>query len=644
MRVSIKNWLTDLLREVKLDNNANSKPLMHFQLAMFKRVVVCVSLCILLLIGYFTSTQTITTVISLCIGLVLFIGCYLLAKHKDTKLGTSAFLITATVMTCYFMWRYEGLFDEAVLAFPGFLIFAVLISSVRLAIGLFVFVAINMLCIGLVNEYGLHTHAVGVSNLNSAIVLIIILLMVTLSVYLAAVSIHKLLAELGSENYKVKQSKKEIIRLQNHDPLTGLPNRVLAQSLFADRIKIGAREGFETSLLFVDLDNFKTVNDTYGHAAGDEVLKCVAKRLSRSLRETDAAFRLGGDEFVVLAMHEHNTSKPNHSALAEKLLNVISQPISLENHQVVLTVSIGISIAPRDASNFSQLYQKADLAMYATKEAGRNSYHYFTESMNSDSSRQLTILQALRRALANDEFKLHFQSTQNMKTGEIYSAEALLRWEHPELGSIGPAEFIPIAEQSGNIEAIGNWVLDEAVKACKHWHKMGFSGLRVAVNVSAIQFNRGNFVEKVKRALDKHQLEGKFLVLELTESMLFDMQNKLHDNIAAITNLNVKLALDDFGTGFSNLAYLHKSRIDILKIDRSFVSQIEQSSEDLAIVETIIAMAKNLNMEVIAEGVESDTIANSLCAMNCQLGQGFLWSKALNNEDFIKLLSRNNNE
>ncbi len=624
-----------------MDKDSASRPIIYFQLDMFKRVIISVAVCTSLLVLYFSAVGRFETALTLFFGMVAFVSCYFLAKHKDIKLGTSLFLLIATSFACMFMWRNEGIFDEAILAFPGFLIFAVLLSSVKLAIVLFVIVAANMLLIGLVNEYGIYTHEANASNLDSAIILIIILLMVSFSVYLVSLSIQRLLSELGAENFKVKQSKKEIVRLQNHDPLTGLPNRVLAHNLFSDRIKIGAREDFETSLLFIDLDNFKDVNDTHGHAVGDGVLKTVAERLSKSLRETDAAFRFGGDEFIVLAMHEHESIRDNYSPLAEKLLAVLSKPIVLDKHQISLTVSIGIAVAPTDADTFDQLYQKADLAMYATKQDGRNNYRYFTSNMSKDSARQLNISQALRSALKNEEFALHFQSSQNIETGKIHSAEALLRWQHPEYGTISPSEFIPIAEQSGSIDAIGSWVLNEAVKACKHWHDSGFDEITVAVNVSAIQFNRGNFADKIKSVLSEHQLDGRFLILELTESLLFDMQDRLVETISMITQMGVKIAIDDFGTGYSNLSYLHKSNINILKIDRSFIQQVTTLTKEATIVETIVNMSKNLDMEVVAEGVECQETVQLLEKMNCLNGQGFFWSKALSNEDFMKFLTRN---
>ncbi len=578
------------------------------------------------------------SVFAVNIGVLL--ASYYLAKHHDPKLGTSLFFISITLTACIFMWRSEGLNDEAIVAFPGFLVFAMLVSSFSLARWLLIIVCCNILLNGFANQYGFYTNKVEPSDLNTAMVLVLVLIMVSIGVYLAFLNMQKLLIDLAAENQKVTQSKQEIIHLQNHDPLTGLPNRAMAEMVVRERLKIGSREGFETSLLFIDLDNFKTVNDTLGHAAGDTVLITVAERLMDCVRETDTVCRFGGDEFVIVAMHEHEGAPLHYSALAEKIIQVVSAPIKLEANNISPTVSIGISVAPAQASSFAELYQKADLAMYATKRAGRNSYQYFNADMNKDSARQLRISQDLRAALTKQEFRLHYQSTQQIDTQEIIAAEALIRWHHPELGEISPTEFIPIAEQSGFIGEIGYWVLREAVKTCKTWHQQGFSNLSVAVNVSAIQFHRESFEDKVKSVLQEFDLNGEYLILELTESVLFDMQSNFNSALQKITDLRVRIAIDDFGTGYSNLGYLHENDINILKIDRSFINKIFESQKDLAIVEMIINMAKTLGMKVVAEGVESEQQKVQLLNIGCTYGQGYFWSKPINSEDFLLLVKQ----
>jgi EAL domain-containing protein (putative c-di-GMP-specific phosphodiesterase class I) len=279
--------------------------------------------------------------------------------------------------------------------------------------------------------------------------------------------------------------------------------------------------------------------------------------------------------------------------------------------------------------------------MYSAKRAGRNGYQYFHTDMNKDSARQLRLSQDLRSALTNNEFRLNYQSTQQIDAGKIIAAEALIRWTHPTLGEISPVEFIPIAEQSGFIREIGNWVLKEAVKTCKAWHAGGFTDLCVAVNVSAIQFHRGNFEDKVKQVLEEYQLEGEYLILELTESVFFDMHSEFNSALLKLSDLNIQIAIDDFGTGYSNLGYLHENDINILKIDRSFISKIFESPKDLAIVEMIVNMSKSLGMKVVAEGIESEAQKQQLINLGCTYGQGYFWSKPVSSEEFLQLVKNN---
>lgn len=632
------------LREIKAaffnDENLKSEPVLYYRFHMFKRVILLTCSFVTILSVYFILTNQFQAASILLVNLLAYGASYYVAKNKNVAAGTSMFLISVTITTCLFMWIQEGLFDEATIAFPGFLILSFMIANFTLARWLLLMVSLNILAIGLVNEFGIYTHPTNKSDLDSAIVIIILLVMVTFCLHLANLSSYKLMKTLEAENKKVKRSKKEIIRLQNHDSLTGLPNRFLAEQMVNERLQIGTREGFETSLLFIDLDNFKQINDTFGHGAGDTVLKTVAQRLVSAVRASDKVCRFGGDEFVIVAIHERESLHPGVSPLADKLLQVLGEPVILVGNHISLTVSIGISVAPPDGANFEDLYKKADLAMYATKQAGRNSYQYFNNNMHSDSSRKLAIAQGLRSALSNNELSVVYQSIQGLTNNNITGAEALMRWQHPTLGPVSPNEFIPIAEQSGSIEQIGYWVLNEAVAACKGWHNNGFNNLRVCVNVSAMQFHRSQFEKSVKEVLDKHQLAGKYLVIELTESLLFDIQNKLHNAIEAIRSFGVSVAIDDFGTGYSNLGYLHKNDINILKIDRSFISNILASSQDKAIAATIINMSATLGMDVVAEGIESNEVKQQLITMGCTFGQGYLWSKPIPNNDFINLVAK----
>lgn len=637
--MDIKQRLLKISR-VMGSTESSGKPIIQFQLQIFKQAIIASIICAALFAVYFLLTDVIFAVAVFGANILIFITCYYLAKRHDPKLGTSLFLISVTLTTCLFMWRSEGLNDEAVMAFPCFLVFAMLISSFTLAKWLLFIVCCNILLNGLANQYGVYTNRVEPSDLNTAMVLVIVLVAVSAGVYLAFINMQKLMAELAAENQKVTQSKQKIIHLQNHDPLTGLPNRTMAEMVVNERLAVDAKTELETHLLFIDFDNFKTINDTLGHACGDMVLKIVAQRLLGCVRETDTVCRFGGDEFVIVATQATEQAQVHFSGLAEKILQVVSEPIKLGANNIAPTVSIGIAVSPSQASSFAELYQKADLAMYSTKRAGRNGYQFFNADMNINSARQLRLSQDLRAALANNEFRLHYQSTQHINSNEIVAAEALIRWKHPELGEISPSEFIPIAEQSGFIGEIGYWVLREAVGACKSWHNQGFTKLKIAVNVSAIQFYREHFEDKIQEVLEEHDLAGKYLVLELTESVFFDMQHNFSRVLSTFEALNVRVAIDDFGTGYSNLGYLNQNEISVLKIDRSFISNILRSPKDLAIVEMIVNMSKTLGMMVVAEGVETEQQKQALLKIGCTYGQGYFWSKPIDSNEFLKLVKQ----
>lgn len=610
-----------------------------FRIEKLKLIVIALCSCLLLICVHLAVVGKYDTVWVLLVESSLAVGCYLLAKHKSLKVGTSAFMLLMAFSCCFIMWNNEGLTDESILAMPCILIFSMLIASFRLTVALLVIFSVNILIIAYVNQKGIYVNPDNSSTLSSGIQIILILVLLTYTVYMISKDLHRLLNKLEKENHKVKQSKEEIIRLQNHDPLTGLPNRVLAKSMFNERAKLGVRQGFKTTLMFIDLDNFKSINDTLGHSCGDEYLIGISDRLSTILRETDAICRLSGDEFVIIAHHEHG--RIDASTLAEKVLNALKQPVIAGNSEVCLSASIGIAIAPDNGIEFEELNQKADIAMYRCKESGRDRYRFFCDDMAVDNARQMQISQELRSAIDKEQFSLLYQSKQSLLTAEITGAEALLRWQHPELGNVSPVEFIPIAERAGVIVELGYWVLEEAIKTCRNWHDLGYEGITMSVNVSPIQFAQEDFEERVRALLIKYRFNGKYLVLELTESMLIEGQNDLLGRLQMLRALGVSIAIDDFGTGYSNLAYLQKFDVSILKIDRSFISKMLKTKQDLAIVEAIITMSKSLNLVSVAEGIEHQSELDELIELGCTLGQGYYWMKPLPAEIFITHLRDN---
>ncbi len=424
-----------------------------------------------------------------------------------------------------------------------------------------------------------------------------------------------------------KQAEKRLVQLANFDSLTGLPNR----SLFRDRLKHAVAQAHRkkhlVALLFLDLDRFKMINDSLGHHAGDELLKAVSKRLLVNAREEDTVARLGGDEFTVIL--EGITSSEDATIVARKILQVMGKPFVLDGHEVFVTTSVGITIFPIDASGIDELLKNADTAMYRAKEHGRNNYQFYTADMNAKAVEHLIMEGSLRHALERDEFILHFQPQVDLHSREITGMEALLRWNHPDLGLLYPNQFMLLAEETGLIISIGEWVLEQACKQAVEWRDRGIPPLRMAVNLSALQFRKNDLVAVIAGILDFSGLDPQFLELEITESFLMENVDSAITKLQDLSALGVHLAIDDFGTGYSSLSYLKRFPLNALKIDQSFVRDISTDSDDAAIVEAIIALAHSLHLRVMAEGVETEEQLNFLRTRGCDLVQGFLVSHPL---------------
>jgi len=412
--------------------------------------------------------------------------------------------------------------------------------------------------------------------------------------------------------------------LATRDPLTELPNRLLLRDRIDHGMASASRNGTLLALLFIDLDRFKTINDSLGHRVGDEMLKQVADRLARCVREEDTLARLGGDEFVVLL--EGLQDAQAAASVARKVLKLLSRPYTIEGHQLSTSCSIGISLFPTDGEDAQALMKNSDAAMYHAKERGRGNYQYFSASLHSHAVERLSIETALRRALNRDEFELHFQPQVRMDDASVVGMEALLRWHHPEEGLIPPARFIRIAEESGLIVPLGEWALNAACAQVRRWLDQGLTPPRLAVNVSVGQLSRG-FVRSVSRILQQHRIEGSQLELEMTESLLMQQVDENVKLLRRLGDLGVQVALDDFGTGYSSLAYLKKFPIDALKIDRTFVRDIVEDPDDSAITAAVISIGHHMQLRVVAEGVETAEQLGILQAMDCDEYQGYLFSR-----------------
>jgi diguanylate cyclase (GGDEF)-like protein/PAS domain S-box-containing protein len=433
-----------------------------------------------------------------------------------------------------------------------------------------------------------------------------------------------------------KQYEEQLVQQANYDKLTGLPNRLLGAERLTKALQKSNRRGTNAALLFIDLDGFKKINDSLGHSTGDRLLQDTATRLTESIRAADTVARWGGDEFLVV-LPDLPTSE-SAELVAQKLIEVCSSPYELDGYELTVTASIGITVCPLDGTNATELMRNADAAMYAAKESGRNTYRFFTRELNESAVERLGLESDLRRALTNHEFALHFQPVVNLDSNEIIGAEALLRWNHPEKGMIPPDKFIPIAEETGLIVPLGDWVLRTACGQARQWRDEGRRDLTMAVNVSSRQIASGGFVESVARVIKETEIDPASLELEITERMLMAEERSTDVVIDELNTLGVGLSIDDFGTGYSSLSYLQRYPFDVLKIDRAFIDGVVVDPETAALARAIIVMAQSLDLKVIAEGVEGPDQLEFLREHGCDLAQGYHFSRPLEAMAFEALL------
>ena len=442
---------------------------------------------------------------------------------------------------------------------------------------------------------------------------------------------------IKAENALVK-SQEKIHRLAHYDSLTQLPNRVLINEHIEQEIYFSFRETRHFALLFLDLDDFKLVNDSLGHHYGDGLLRQVAQRLESNLRDVDMAGRLGGDEFLVILSSTHIDGA---AKVAQKIINSLQEPFNVDGKVLSIQTSIGISIYPENGRDSNMLTRHADIAMYHAKNKGRGLFSFFDFNMNAHLENRLATERDLREAVYEKQFLLHYQPQVDLLTRKIIGVEALIRWQHPKRGTVSPVDFIAIAEDCGLINTIGEWVLQQACEDIKRWEMAGFSGFKVAVNLSLRQLQAGKLFEKISAILQQTGVEGGRLELELTESVMMENHAETVHFMTQCKDLGIHFSIDDFGTGYSSLSYLTKlPLLDILKIDRSFVQEISIHSDAKTIVSAIVNMAKSLRLNVIAEGVETLEQLNYLTECGCDTVQGFHFSRPVNYDDVTKLLTK----
>ena len=428
----------------------------------------------------------------------------------------------------------------------------------------------------------------------------------------------------------------KVSHLLQYDALTELPNSTLLGDRLTQAIALGRRHDTQLAVMFIGLDRFKRINNALGYPVGDEVLQQVSLSLVATVRDSDSVFRYGSDEFVIVLHDVQHPQQTQH--IADKVLRTISATRHVAGHDLSVTASLGISIYPNDSCNAVELIKHAETAMHTSKERGANVFSFYTKDMNLRAQRQQNLESAIRQALERDEFVLHYQPKLDLRSGRIVGAEALIRWFQPRSGWVSPADFIPVAEDSGLIVPLTQWVLRQACEQAQAWRGMGLPPLCMSVNVSPIDFRQRDFVDNLAAILKQSGLPPARLELEITESVLMQNVDETVDILQKIKAMGVRLALDDFGTGYSSLSYLRRFPIDVLKIDQSFVRGLNVNSQDAQLISAIIGMGKSLELNIIAEGVETVEQLNFLKTQQCEEGQGFLFSKAVPPKDFAQML------
>ena len=453
----------------------------------------------------------------------------------------------------------------------------------------------------------------------------------------------ELLGYLGaiSDISELKAAQIQMENLAFYDPLTGLANRRLFKNRLEKAVKSVLRSGSSMALMFLDMDQFKRINDTLGHDAGDILLKEVSNRLSATVRENDTVSRIGGDEFTILLTDVHHTA--DVLVVAEKLLLALAKPIRIKGQDIVTTVSIGITLTPDDSTDVNTLMKNADLAMYRAKELGRNNFQFFSEDMNQSILEHLSLEKEINEAINREQFSLVFQPKISLFDYSVTGVETLIRWQHPEKGMITPDRFIPVAEETGQIIEIGSWVLEQSCRQISSLIRSNVlpNTAKVAVNLSARQFTDPSLLARINSVIEISQIPPHCLELEITESTLMEDVESAIQIMQEIKKIGVAIAIDDFGTGYSSLAYIKRFPIDVLKVDRSFVMDIPDDKNDMAITAAVIAMAHKLSMTVVAEGVETQEQLHFLRQNNCDEGQGYLFSRPLSLGQLHQFLNEN---
>ncbi|MFT5758130.1 MAG: EAL domain-containing protein (putative c-di-GMP-specific phosphodiesterase class I) [Alteromonadaceae bacterium] len=600
-------------------------------------------LTLLLTSELFFNDLSISTLALVIFSSIITLVFFLSWTSPDTCSVISGMLLwSVAVFITYTCWLGNGIFDANVLAFPCLLILAIVLSGKLIFISLFVYLIIALCLFALAHKQGLLTGEQFVEPLplwGQVLSYIIILTFFSVEVFYIFADIRKRFKNIIDKNASLELSISELSKLSRYDQLTLFPNENVCK---ADLEKILQQQTSTSQILAfitVNISNQDSIKMNYSHSLCDDTLILLAKKLNPYANENTIIYRFQQNEFVIL---KRSADYRGISFFTEKIYQVCSQTFHVADFDIALHPIIGIALAPFDGSSMEELRHSSHLAMHTKVEGKKVNFSFFDQVMAAKEQEKSQLTKALRNAIVNNEFVLHFQPQVNLVTEQIIGAEALIRWISPEYGIVPPTVFIPLAEQAGVITDITHWVIEHSIKACQQWHTLGFNKLCIAVNLSAEDFKRGNLATYCMSILHQANLAAHFLELELTESMLMDDIHHIQKQINELRALGISFSIDDFGTGYSNLSYLTKFNVSIIKLDRSFVMNLRHSSSELQIVKAIIEMSKSLSITNVAEGIEDNETAKILTELGCEVGQGYLWSKPLPQEDFITLLSKEN--
>ena len=570
------------------------------------------------------------------ISLLLVCACaiMLVFARRLTLKGSSeqAFLLIswtlAFVMT-YFTWSNNGLRDVALITYPSILMMVTIVVNKRHLLCMLCFFTVSLLSLSLLNHYGLYVNQIKPASMKNFFEVMLILVTSTGMIWAISRDYSTAYLRLQSSHDQVLASQVQIEYMAHHDSLTGLPTRTLARDRFEAMILDSALKNRQCALLFIDVDNFKAINDAMGHKAGDQYLQRVADVLRGSVGENETACRQSGDEFLLLL--DNTQGAESIGDLTNALLDRLRTPFEIDGIDLSISCSVGIAIYPQDGTTYDELIKNADTAMYKAKESGRNGFCFYDTQCHGGVKQNIHLMSGLRNAIQQGELVLHYQPQFDLTTEKLIGAEALVRWNHPTQGLLSPLTFIHLAETSGMINDLGNWVLNEACRQNEIWRQKGLD-IVMSINLSPMQFRRNDLHLTIAQALSKSGLPGKNLELELTESLFVDDTEKVGEMLTKINDMGVLMSIDDFGTGYSNLSYLRRLPVQQLKIDQSFVRHMDHNNE--ALINVIIQMAENFSLISIAEGIEDEESMLRLRDMGCQRGQGYYWDKPLTSDRF----------